>query len=411
MAVKPTIHFFCFYYPPLARSRSRQVFAHTLAKHGFPVKVITIANPHGFFNKFVFDRSMPDDPPEVEVDRVRSRNWWALGEVLSQLGLLSDAQMNWVWAVRKRFRNISQQPRGVLFGLYPPFADIMLALWAKELTGWPLILDFRDEFLEASGTGTSWRKRKLAEMEERALKAADLVSVASTTLQKRLQDRYSLPPEKFIVTYGGYDDEYRNLREKGSTSDGNLMPGTETRVVYAGAISRHQRPEVLCEAFRRLFDKHPEMKGKISATFYGPENYYYRHFFRHQLSEGLHYGGFLPYGQVQNVVSSYDVGFFSLASELYDYALPRKLFDYIQDELPILAALPDGEARQFVERYSLGKVSHYSDIETLADNLYRYAVDNGEIAKTKANIRKVRAEFSLQNQIGKFAQRITEMVS
>jgi len=409
--VMPTVSFFCFYYPPMARSRSRQIFAHVLAKQGFPVRVLSIANPHGFFNKFMKDTSMPQDPPGVSVDRVYAPNWWALGEVLAQVGLLPDAQMNWVRAVQRHWKEIARDQKGILFGLYPPFADILLARWAKESTGWPLVLDYRDEFLSASEKHPGRQQRKLFALERSALESADVISVASATIKQRLQTRYGIPEERFCVTYNGYDLAYDMACQTVGSDHEGRSDDSVLNVVYAGAISQHQKPEVLCEAYRLLMAKHPELHRRINITFYGPDNYYFRHFFRRHLGQGMRYEGFLPYGKIQRLLPSFDVGFFSLAGDSYDYAMPRKLFDYMIAGLPILAALPDGEASRFVRGLDIGKVTHYSDVDALADNLYRYAVDKDEIGRIRKNIRSVREQYSLQKQVEALSIRVKEMVS
>jgi glycosyltransferase involved in cell wall biosynthesis len=129
------------------------------------------------------------------------------------------------------------------------------------------------------------------------------------------------------------------------------------------------------------------------------------------LGQGLQYEGFLPYGKIQKLLPSFDVGFFSLAGDSYDYAMPRKLFDYMIAGLPILAALPDGEATRFVGQLNIGKVTHYSDVDALADNLYLYAVDKDEIGRIRKNIRSVREQYSLQKQVEALSIRVKEMVS
>ena len=45
-----------------------------------------------------------------------------------------------------------------------------------------------------------------------------------------------------------------------------------------------------------------------------------------------------------------DIGFFSLADEKFAYATPTKLFDYINLELPILAAIPNGESKDIIKK-------------------------------------------------------------
>jgi len=406
----PQTYFFCFLYPPIARTRSRQIITQSLSETGFPVKVISIKNPHGYFNKFIKDVSVPPDAVNVKVEYLKVPNWWMLGEVLYVLKIIPDPQMNWAWTVKKRMKEIIETKQGIIIGLYPPFVNFIAADYAKKLTGFPLILDYRDEFLDLVAPHSGFRRSRLLNFEQRIVKAADLIAVATPEIKNKLQNRYGTEDKKFLVCYSGFPQLHKFTdqfldNQKGIGSNKKIL-----KIVYAGAISQHQKPEIIAMAYKKLLQKHPDLKEKITITFYGPDNYYFKHVFKKYLGNGLIYGGFLPQSKIDNTISSYEVGFFSLAGDNYKYAIPRKLFDYINMELPILAAVPRGEAWKILEDNKIGKAVHYANIDELANALYDFYNDRDHLNDYKQNIRLIKNQFSAQHQYKKFAKKISEIV-
>ena len=87
-------------------------------------------------------------------------------------------------------------------------------------------------------------------------------------------------------------------------------------------------------------------------------------------------------------MNNYDIGFFSLTPKLenYRYALPNKLFEFIQARLAI-AIWPSVEMKKIVDKYDLGLVSKDYDVEELANMLNALTVsdiDNFKLNSHKA---------------------------
>lgn len=404
------IYFFCFLYPPIARTRSRQIITQSLSNAGFPVKVISIKNPHGYFNNFIKDASVPPDALNVKVDYLKVPNWWMLGELLYIFKIIPDPQMNWVWTVKKRIKEIIETKQGVIIGLYPPLVNFIVADYAKKITGFPLVLDYRDEFLDLIAPHSGFRRRRLFNFEQKIVNTAELITVATPEIKNKLQNRYGIDDKKFLVCYSGFSELRKPTDQFLDDQTGSGFKKETLKIVYSGAISQHQKPEIIAMAYKKLLQKYPALKEKITITFYGPDNYYFRHIFKKYLGDGLVYGGFLPQSKIDNTVASYDVGFFSLASDKYKYAIPRKFFDYINMELPILAAVPKGEAWKILEDNKIGKVVHFSDIDELTNALYDFYNNRNHLNHYKQNIRLIKDQFSAQNQYKKLAKKICEIV-
>ena len=394
-----TIYFISDTYPPLGRAGSmiRADFSNYLSLEGWKVKVITIKNPSGMFIKYLKDESLHENVKDhVEIYPVETFNWWFLGEVLFVLGIIPCPLINWALTVIRRLPSLIKE-KGIIFATFPSVSNLIIGYFAKKRYNYPLALDFRDEYYDVDALHRTYVGRKLTFKYERILtKNADIIFVATEKIRENLINRHRLNKSRVHVIYNGYSDEIET-REKENRGD-------KMKIVYAGAIAQPQKPEVLNFAYRKLMKTHPELRGKIEIDVYGPVNYYFERFYQKSMTDGIKYKGFIPHVDLMKKIrADIDIGFFSLADVTYSYATPTKLFEYINLELPMLAALPDGEARRIIEQYDLGKVSHYSDINSLADNIYQYYTDVKERERVTANIRKIKSQFHIKLQVKKMS--------
>jgi hypothetical protein len=98
---------------------------------------------------------------------------------------------------------------------------------------------------------------------------------------------------------------------------------------------------------------------------------------------------FLPPVKFDNIVptlSRYDIGLFILQPDVesYKYALPNKLFEFIQGRLA-LAISPNISMKKIVERYGLGVVGDDFSAEALARKLNSLTADDINEMKSKSH--------------------------
>ncbi|MGY9015988.1 MAG: glycosyltransferase, partial [Rhodospirillales bacterium] len=123
---------------------------------------------------------------------------------------------------------------------------------------------------------------------------------------------------------------------------------------------------------------------------------------RKLLTRGCQFGGFRPQAEIGQRIAEADIGFFSLSDATYAYATPTKLFDYIEAGLPIVASLPEGAARDIVERFEIGLVVDPGDVVGLARCLEEMANSEKLRVKCKDNMRSIRDQFSPSTQVEKW---------
>ncbi|MBT6149660.1 MAG: glycosyltransferase [Gemmatimonadetes bacterium] len=348
-------------YPPLSRTYRRYQFARLLAAGGCDLEVVTHGNISKALGTFVDDPAMAVESA-WPVHRPTAPPWYLTGEVLFRAGVVACPYVNWVAAATRVASGIVG-PQDVVCSVYPPLANHMAAYRTAERTGARLVLDFRDEYLGLSRGVRRWQS---ARWQGRLLQRADLVSVATSTVADGLVGQ-GLPAARIHLSQNGYWEKPAALAP---------YPDDEpVRVVYIGALSAAQSPEILCDAVARLRRDAPQRARRIEVEIFGPDNPFCRRVLLPRLGPGITYGGYLAADRVTEVLGTAHVGFLSLSSADYAYAVPGKLYDYIAHARPVLASLPTGSASRLIEADGLGLVAPCGDVAKLAACL-------GELADT-----------------------------
>ena len=115
------------------------------------------------------------------------------------------------------------------------------------------------------------------------------------------------------------------------------------------------------------------------------------------LSNRIHFLGNIPPKTLKTITPLADIGM-SLEEDLglsYRYALPNKLFDFIQARVPILATnLP--EIKKMVEEYNVGKVIINHEPKHLAETLQE--ILNEGKRSYQENLAKAAKELCWENE-------------
>ena len=391
------LYFIACCFPPVGRGNAvtNSCVANALAEQ-FDVRVISIEDPQGILLSYQRDESLVEGlHPDLEVERVVASRWFGLNEVLYGIGLLPCYYLNWAWKVWRRRRELFAE-KGVIFAVYPVFSDIALGYFLHCAYGYALIVDFRDDFSGVMARG--WRRilgGYFRWMERKVIGAAAHITVTTEHLKEVLMARYGVEAGKISVVLNVVPSVDVPPRSDERQRD-------RFKVIYAGAISGHQRPEVLLKAYKLLQRQSPDIARRLRVQLYGPDSRYFRRHVKCHLGEGAEYGGFQPHDDVIRQVAESDIGFLCLGDRSLAYATPTKFFEYIDLEKPILGVLPAGITRNFIEEMDLGLVADIGDEETLAHHLRRLSEDPGLLARYADNIRKVKGRFSARAQLDKW---------
>ena len=118
-----------------------------------------------------------------------------------------------------------------------------------------------------------------------------------------------------------------------------------------------------------------------------------------KLDEKVKFKGRLPLQKLHELTREADLGI-SLEEDLglnYRFALPNKLFDYIQAGIPVLVSnLP--EMRKIVDQYQIGAITDTHQRKELAENIKEALFNQEKRLVWKQNLQKAASELCWENE-------------
>jgi len=247
----------------------------------------------------------------------------------------------------------------------------------KMLTGKPLVLDFRDDWID-----TPWYRSRPGiiraierRMEKWVVKTADKVILVTEWSRELFQKRYPEEPEdKFIFIPNGCDlAEFADVNHMVDEEQ-----GPKFTILHAGLLndssSWARSPAAFFQAVCRLRERHPELAGVLTLAFTGSLPDGHRKLAEQMgLSDVIEELGHLPRDEFLRRLKSADV-LLAINYEGFSTLIPGKIYDYwAAGGPPILLLSCRGAAQELVERHGLGMVVSHEDapaIEIALEEIY-----------------------------------------
>jgi glycosyltransferase involved in cell wall biosynthesis len=329
---------------------------------------------------------LPDIPSLVHVHRTPSgeqslasiakeqamaRQNWVAGILLRLRGaarrwatrtlLLPDKYITWLpFALPCGRQIIRQQAIDVIFTTCPPHSAAPIGALLKLLTRKPLILDFRDDWID-----TPWhRSRPPASrlidrrLEKWVVETADRIILVTEGSRESFLARYPhQAKDKFVLIPNGCDLEDFRLIQPAPARPCS----SDFTIVHAGLLndssSWTRSPAALFEALRHIQQTQPELAQGLTMAFTGrlPEG-------NRRLAENLGLSamvkelGSLPREEYIRLLKGADL-LLAINYEGFSTLIPGKIYEYwAAGNPPILLLSYPGAAQRLVERHQLGLV-------------------------------------------------------
>lgn len=282
--------------------------------------------------------------------------------------LMPDRTITWLpSAIRRGWHVVKNENVDVIFATCPPHASTLIGALLKQLTGKPLILDFRDDWID-----TPWHSSKPTlirwldkQLEKWVVRMADKVILVTEWSRQAFQDRYPKQPrEKFVLITNGCDlNDFEILKSAQPQSHTSTFT-----IVHAGSLNVSKiwgrSPAGLFEAIQKILQEQPELKKILRFEFAGdlPENFQK---LAHEmgLSELIHGVGHLPHEEILKVMKSANL-LLAINYEGWATLIPGKIYEYwAVGGPPILLLSCPGAAVNFVEEHNLGYSVDPYDVE------------------------------------------------
>lgn len=200
--------------------------------------------------------------------------------------------------------------------------------------------------------------------------------------------------EIYRSQYGSRFEVIRNLPFRKEHSSISPLTSAGKIIIYQGALNVGRGIEKVIDALEFLPEVHFYIAGSGDI-----ENELKQRAQRSSAHERIHFLGRIPLEKLHAYTCSADLGV-SLEEPLglnYYYALPNKLFDYIQAEIPVIVSdFP--EMKKIVETYQVGITTTENNPSALAA-IIRDALENKEKRMVwKENLKKAATELCWEKE-------------
>lgn len=373
-----------YYYPPMGLSGVLRVakFTKYLHNFGWDPTVLTV----GDVGYFAYDYSLLEEVLEagVKVERTKTLDPLRLlkrnGAIrmpadsrkrmmsaMTHLFLQPDNKIGWKrYALKRALALAKEEQFDAILATAPPFTSFLIGLELHRRLGLPLVVDYRDPWLDNSDYfyATPLHKGYAAGLEETVLKNADSVVVINRTIKERLIARYPfLTHEGVHILPTGYDPQDFRIAARYPMQRSGKM-----RFTYAGLFSSRRSPENFFRALAQIFAKHPETRDEIELCVVGN---FHDNFRKLAVACGVSTALVTPGNVEHQEKIRYLLASDVLWLQTNDPAVtPGKLYEYIGARKPILALVPPGVVRTLLAGYGAARSVDADSVETIAEAIY-----------------------------------------
>ncbi len=279
--------------------------------------------------------------------------------------------------------SIDMENPGVILASGPPFHNFVAGLWLSRQFGWPLILDYRDEWTECP-FGFVKKDRVNRSWEARCLSAASRV-IYTTESQKQhnLGKFTALTPSRCEVVYNGWDPRDFSASASAPPSHRHIGQGKLT-LAYLGNLGAMASPQEFLDTLGQMLDKHPELAERLEIIFIGPKQPG-----AIELLAGFPFPRVIksldpiPKPEACRLMTQVD-GLLLLNPPSIARYIQGKFYEYVASRTPILVFGKGGEMASLVEHLAAGVVIPANDVKALFEGLNKlktHAANEDRIAQ------------------------------
>jgi glycosyltransferase involved in cell wall biosynthesis len=354
-----------YYFPPLGLSGVQRTakFAKYLVRYGWKPTVLTV-EPAGYY---AFDDSLLREVEEAGVEIVRTTSLDAnrlfkkrgvvrlpsefFRKVAGFIGdflFIPDTKIGWKRRALKAALELTARTQfDAIMATAPPQTDFLIGMELKRRTGIPLLLDYRDAWLEypfkfyPTPLHTWLHRRK----ERKVLHTSDGIVVTHRRIKESILRRHrQFNYNDIVIISQGFDAEDFADSVPRSGAIGRM------RIVHAGTFYGHRSPDVLLRALHALVSHRPELRARFELRLVGAQRAQdIRLVKKLGLEDVVAFEGYLEHRTCVNLLRSADVLWYVNDN---DMSSPGKLYEYFAAGKTILASVVDGYTQQEIRESS-----------------------------------------------------------
>lgn len=372
-----------YYFPPMGGSGVQRVLKFVKYLRDFGWNPIVLCPEPGAYH--TFDTSLEDELNsfEVEVHRVAANTpLHKMGgqktvklpvfvektlRAVSTFFWLPDNKKGWIEPALYKASEIIEGKRiDVIFATAPPYSNFILAKQMKELFNIPVVMDFRDDWLESHlfNYPTKWHYSKMKNIESETLRAADQVITINQYIASAIDAREIAPTKAKVITHGFDSEDFTELNN-------SFQKKEKLTFLYSGTFYPESGPEVFLKAFASLLEAHPELRDKAELQFQGGLNELHKSLIKNlKLDAIVKDFGYVNHGEsVKNLMNA-DILWLNNSHSKKSFTISlSKTYEYMATLKPVLALIPEGDTKETLKSYKASFIVNPVDEKALKDKI------------------------------------------
>jgi len=354
---------------------------------------VTVVMPNYGSNKLNIENNVIQIPQNYNIK---------LHLYMERLGLKEDYLDNWVKVAFEYLKDKVKKTDIIFATCGGELGMIKLGSLLKKEIGCKFVVNFRDplDYSIVNGIKLDNKLHISREKQEyKYLKNSDLIITSSKINQYSLQNKYPILKEKIVNNYFGYIEKI-NLTQ---TKKQNI---NKLKIAYVGNMGNLQKPEILYEIYKKINNS------DIEIYFIGNIDINKKLLEIKKINDkNIKFIDFLPHSDFLNFMSKkIDIGFVSLTNDYLGACVPSKIYEYINLELPILGALPNGDGKDIINNYNYGIACKYDDTKGLIKAIEKFQ-NKKFLYSIKQNIQKDKNNWHMKNKISEIDKILKGLVN
>ena len=371
------ILFIAYHFPPIGGAPVQRTLNFIKYLLETRYRAIVITGPGKIRGKYSpEDKELINEiPPKIPIYRVDSKMPQEREGVFRKIqSLLNVPRLFSKWwipsAIKLSERAYKENGANLIYATMSPFESAYVASYLSKEIGIPWVADLRDAWIldEIQKYPTGIHKRlKLIKMHS-LLSTASIIVMNTPEATDRLKRTFPDFKKKRVLTItNGFDPpdfkeklELRNDKKFSIVHIGHFITSmAQNRRIYEmlggaerGVDTNTRSPSVLFNAIDELCKVNTNVMEHLEIVFVGSISKKERTLIEtSKLSEVCRFTGFIPHKEAFKILRTADMLFLpmhNLPPGKRSTSIPSKMYEYMASGRPILGAVPDGDAREFL---------------------------------------------------------------
>lgn len=424
--------FIVYYFPPMGGSGVQRPLKFIKYLREFGWNPIVLCPEPGRYP--YFDESLQEEIEVIspEIVRVKSRTVFHFGNKFSskketvvpnrvakvirrflRLFMYPDNKKGWIEpAIERGLKIIQEKKIDLIFSTGPPFSNHVAAATLSKETELPLILDYRDLWLNNHFQDNmfGWQKRIMEKMEESSLKQASAITALDQYMIGDISSSYSeiqIENRSHIIPHG-YDPE--DLDRNSENSIFRYKQG-KLNLLYSGLFYEQNQPDIFLSVLKKAdFQGLIDLKN-IQLHFQGGlDKRINRLIDKMGLRENVTDYDYVSHEVAVSHLKEADVlWMISNFGENHKQIKSGKLFEYIGTGKPILGLVHKGEEAKLLNEYNAGFLGDLRSDESIINEITRL-YDKWKAGELPEGEMEFRTQYN-RNKITKDLAQIFDKIS